>query len=345
VRDLHGLSDSGLGTLLLTFGLGAVTAMALSSGLIARAGAGRVASVGGIVMALLFPLWGVVSHWPLLLALAAALGAATGTMDVAMNAYAAQLERRWGRAIMSSFHGAWSLGGLGGALVAGVLASLGWGLTESLAPIACVVAAGGAAGLILPPLDGGPAQAAFRLPSRELAAVCALAALCFSGEGAVADWSGVYLNTVIGTDVAWATTGYTAFALAMVAGRLTGDAVVARLGPGRVVQLGGALAFVGLGIALAVPNRWVVDGGLIVVGAGLANIVPVVFSAAGRIRGTAGVAMVSTTGFAGLLVAPPLLGNVADVAGLRLALSLVLVSIAAMALLGGAVGRRDVGPA
>jgi len=337
VREAYALSDSGLGFLLLAFGVGAVAAMTMTSTIAARVGAARVASLSGVVQALLFPSMGLVAGGPALLAMAALLGAASGTMDVAMNAAASQLERRWGGPLMSSFHAGWSIGGLAGAGLAGVLTGLGWGLPETLAAAAIVIAVGGLCGLTLPALDG-PAQpgAAFRLPSRRLAALSLLAALCFSGEGAVTDWTGVYLNTVVGTDEAWATTGYAAFALAMVAGRLTGDVVVGRLGPDRTVRDGALLAICGLALALAVPNRWVVDGGCVLIGLGLANVVPVVFSAAGRTAGTGGVAMVSGTGYAGLLIAPPVLGNLADAVGLRLALTLVLAGYAAIALLAGA---------
>jgi MFS family permease len=342
VREAYALSDAGLGFLLLAFGVGAVGAMTMTSTLAARLGAARVASVSGIVQAVLFPVMGLVAGGPTLLAFAALLGAASGTMDVAMNAAASHLERRWGGPLMSSFHAGWSIGGLGGAALAGVLTGLGWGLPETLAAASVFIAVGGAAGLTLPALDGpAPPSVPFRLPSRQMAGLSVLAALCFSGEGAVTDWSGVYLNTVVGTDEAWATTGYAAFAMAMVAGRLAGDMVVGRLGPARTVRYGALLAMGGLALALAVPNRWVVDAGCIVIGLGLANVVPAAFSAAGRIGGTGGVAMVSGTGYAGLLVAPPILGNVADAVGLRLALLLVLGGFAAIAWLAGATRPTD----
>jgi hypothetical protein len=129
--------------------------------------------------------------------------------------------------------------------------------------------------------------------------------------------------------------------LTMVAGRLTGDAVVGRLGPARVLRFGGGLAALGFGIALAVPDRWAVDGGLVLVGAGLANVVPSVFSAAARMAGAGGVAMVSATGYASLLVAPPLIGNLADAVGLRLALTPLLLAAAGLMLLARAVGGRQ----
>jgi len=347
VRDLYGLSGTGLGSLLLAFGLGAIAAMAGTSALAARLGPGRVAAVAGLLLAPLFPLIAVAGDWPLLLALAALLGAISGTMDVSMNAYASQLERRWGAAIMSSFHAGWSFGGLAGAATAGVLTGLGVGLAATLATASGLAAAAGLYGLTLPVLDprrgrGGAAapRAVWRWPSLLLVGACALTGLSFASEGSVGDWFGVYLHTVLHTGAAWATTAYTAFALAMLAGRLGGDAVVRRLGPALTVRLGALLALLGFAFALAVANRFAVDAGLVLVGAGLANVVPVAFSAAGRLAGTAGVAMASCTGYGGLLVAPPLLGHLADAVGLRLALLAVLAGVAAMVLLAAAVAER-----
>jgi predicted MFS family arabinose efflux permease len=346
VKDAHGLSDSALGALLLAVGIGAVAAMSLTSALAARVGPGRLSAGAGLLLALAFPFIAVVPDRPGLLLLAALIGALNGTMDVAMNAAASALERRRGGAIMSSFHAGWSIGGLGGAAMAGALASLGAGLTPTLAAAAAVVAVAALCGLALPPPDGGPQpRTALRLPSRRLVGVALLAALSFAAEGAVADWFGVYLETVVGTDAAWATTGYAAFALAMVAGRLAGDAVVARLGPVRVVWVGGALATLGVALALAWPDRWVVDAGLVLAGAGLANIVPAVFSAAGRMAGTGGVATAAATGYAALLVAPPLLGNVADAIGLRPTLVLVLACTGAILPLARTVSARNAGGA
>jgi hypothetical protein len=341
IRLAHALSDAALGSVLLAFGLGAIVAMALGGTLAGRLGAARLAAIAGLLVGALFPLFALVAGRLPLLALAVVLGAVSGTMELCMNAYGAQLERRGGAPMMSSFHAGWSSGGLAGSMLSGVLAGLGWGLFATLAAGACVIAAGGLAGLALPALeDAPPPRRAFRLPSRRLAGLCLLAGLAFAAEGSVGDWFGVYLNTVVGTDAAWATTGYTAYALAMVAGRLGGDTVVGRLGPVRVVWLGAGLAALGLAAALAVPDRWTVDAGLVLVGAGLANVVPAVFSAAARLAGIGGVAMVSATGYASLLVAPPLIGGIADAVGLRLALALLPLATAGLMLLARSVGGR-----
>jgi MFS family permease len=344
LKEAQGLSDSALGAVLLAFGLGAVAAMPLAGGLAARLGAGRVAGGACLVLATLLPLPALAGSWPLLLAVGAALGMANGTVDVAMNAQASLVERRWGAAIMSSFHAGWSGGGLAGAALAGALAKAGWPLPAALALPALILAALGLCGLTSGVREAAaPRGPAFVLPSRALVGLCIIATLCFAAEGAVADWAGVYLRTELGTDAAWATSAYAAYSVAMALGRLSGDAVVRRLGPARVVRLGSLAAALALAVALLVPNSFAVDAALVVVGFGLSNTVPVVFSAAGHSQGTRGVAMAATLGYAGMLVAPPILGSIADAFGLRTSLALVATWTAAMALLAAAVaaGRPE----
>jgi MFS family permease len=341
LQEVQSLSDSALGVLLLAFGLGAMAAMPLAGRLAAGIGAARVAGACGLVAAPLLWLPAVIGVWPLLLAMCALLGAINGSMDVAMNARASAVERRGGKAIMSSFHAGWSLGGLAGSLAAGALARAGWSLALSLLFIGGILGILSAVGLWQRTREATlPAAAGFALPSRRLAAVCLLAAVAFAAEGAITDWSGIYLRTELGTDAAFATTAYAAYALAMGAGRVGGDAVVRRLGPVRVVWLGSGLAGAGLLGALLAYNPLLADVGFVLAGLGLSNIVPVVFSAAGRLQGTLGVAMLSTTGYAGMLIAPPILGSVADAVGLRAALGLVLLGLAGIAALGRAVAAR-----
>jgi sugar phosphate permease len=179
----------------------------------------------------------------------------------------------------------------------------------------------------------GPVAAGgkFALPGRAMVRIAAVAALCYVAEGAVADWSGVYLRTELGTDAARAASAYGFFALAMAAGRVGGDAVVRRAGARAVVRYGGGLAAVGFALLLAVPDPTVADASLAMIGLGLSNVVPLAFSAAGRLAGTSGIAMASTSGYAGFMASPPVIGAVADVLGLRLALLLVLAGVIAIA--------------
>jgi MFS family permease len=340
LKDALHLSDAAVGVMLFALSVGAVSAMPLSGWLAARIGAARLASIAGLCAACVLMLPSVAPGWLALLASAAALGMLLGTMDVAMNGHASAVETAWGAPIMSSFHAGWSLGGLGGSAVAGVLADAGVGLWAAYALPCTLVAALALPGLLLRHAKDRQAGGKLALPGRAIMAVAALAGLCFMAEGAVADWSGIYLRNVVGTNAAWAAAAYGFYSMAMAAGRLGGDAVVRRMGPLAIVRGGGALAVLGLTLMLAVPNPVVADAAMVLIGLGLSNIVPVVFSAAGRLQGTAGVAMAATTGYAGFMASPPVIGEVAELAGLRVALLLILAGVAALALLAGAVAVR-----
>lgn len=349
VKASHRLSDGQLGLVLLAMAAGAVLALPLAGGLVARFGSRRVTAAAaiGFCLALPLPLASPAVVW-LCLALLG-LGAANATLDVAMNAQAILVERRYGRAIMASFHGLFSLGGVAGAAFAGL--TMGLGVADRLHLPA--VAAGGLVAVVaalpalLPSERGTAGGPAFARPSRALAGLGTLAFLGLLAEGAMADWSAVYLRDALATTPAVAAQGFAAFSLTMAAGRFVGDRVVARFGPARVLRASGAVAALGLalGLALGEPRAAILGFGL--VGLGIANVVPILFSAAGRVRGgEAGMvlAAVATTGYLGLLAGPPLIGFAADLAGLPAALGLVSAAGAAIAL-GAAVLPDGGGPA
>jgi len=249
-----------------------------------------------------------------------------------MNAHAAEVERGWGAAVMSSFHAGWSLGELAGAAASGLLAGAGASLLFALALSGLVSALCGFAAFFMPDVPcRSPGQAGFAWPSRAMLRLCAMAAMSFAIEGSAADWSGVYLRTELGTSAALASMGLAAFAAAMVAGRLCGDLAVRRLGPVRVVRWGSAMAGLGLLGATAVPDATAAAAGFALVGIGTANTIPVLFSAAGR-NGPAGVAMAAMAGYSALMGVPPFIGLVSHALGLRAAL-LLLVAGAGMTML------------
>ena len=333
-----GLSATALGGALLCVALGAVLAMPLAGWLGAR-GLRRLMLGCGLLLAAALPLPGLAGGAAALGGTLLLFGALSGALDVWMNARAAELERRGGRAIMSSFHAAFSLGGLVGS---GVMAAAGWaglGVRAALAAMAllvtCMVLAHAA-------LDRTPSPAPARRPGFVwpgwpligLGVLCLLAFMC---EGAVADWSGVFLAQVAGFSVPAAASGYAAFSAAMVVGRLSGDAVVRRLGGGTVLRLGGLLAAAGFAVAIAAP--WAGALGFGMVGLGASNMAPVLFSAAARAgaAASAGVAAVATLGYGGMLLGPPLVGVVADVAGMRWAIGALLAAMLAIA----AAARRE----
>jgi hypothetical protein len=310
--------------------------MPVSGWLAARLGPARVASAAGVLMAAALCLPAIVpAGIPLLLA-GAVLGIGIGTMDVSLNGHAVAVEAAWGTPIMSSFHGGWSLGGLAGAAAASALAASGAGLAPSFILPALLVTLLSLPGFGLRDMVRA-AGGRLALPSRTLLGVTAVAALCFLAEGAMADWSGVYLRTVLDSDAAWAASAYGSYSVAMAAGRLSGDPVVRRLGAARVVRLGGGLAAAGLAIVLASPRALLADAGMALLGLGLSNIVPVAFSAAGRLRGTVGIAMAATAGYAGFMVGPPVIGAAAACIGLRQALMLVLAGLLGVAILARSV--------
>lgn len=337
LQDAKHLSAGDLGVVLFVLSVGAVIAMPLAGWIAGRVGPARLAALVGLCQAAALTLPALTPSWALLLASAALLGLAMGGMDVAMNGHASAVERAWGASIMSSFHAGWSCGGLAGASLAGALAARGVALPAAYAWPAVAVAALAAPALLI--RDTGPREAGghFELPSRAMLAVTLLAGLCFLAEAAMADWAGVYLHAALGADLARAASVYGFFAVAMATGRLPGDATIRRFGPVRVVRGGGALATLGMALMLAAPAAWLVDVALVLIGLGLANIVPAVFSAAGRMRGTAGVAMAATVGYAGFMTGPPIIGGAAQLAGLGNALLLVLACCAALAWLGRAV--------
>ena len=337
LREAAGLDEADLGIALLFISLGAVAAMQVAGRYAARIGLVRACWIGAIGLGAVLP-WPALAHggWRLLVT-ATVLGFAMGWLDVCMNAHAASMERRWGAAIMSSFHAGWSLGQLLGAAVAGLLAAAGLSLVPSLVVAGLLVAASGLAALRLTDGNEAPERVRFAWPTRAMLALCAVIGASFAIEGAVADWSAVYLRADLAASPATATTALAVFAGTMVIFRLVGDRIVRALGPVRVVLWGGLLAAVGLAVAILAPSVLLASAGFALVGLGLANTVPVIFSAAGR-KGAAGVAMVSTAGYGAMMAAPPLIGFVSHEWGLRAGLALMAAACLAMAALGRRVG-------
>jgi MFS family permease len=264
-----------------------------------------------------------------------AMGAANGLLDVTMNGYASGVERRWGLAIMSSFHAAWSGGGLVGAALGGALLVFGaqWSLGVAAALVATLAALVWAwlhEGDALPQLS----EAHIAPPVGALLPLCVAALLCMGCEGAMGDWAGVYLMETAQAPQAIAPIGFAAFSATMVVGRLLGDNAVRAWGRARVVRWGSLLAVAGLALAVVDPRLGPATLGFALVGVGLSNVVPTLFSAAAGLASVpaAGVAMVATAGYAGLLSGPVVIGAIAQGASLRLGIaSLILcVGVAAM---------------
>lgn len=339
------LSNGELGVALIGPAVGSLLAMPSTGWFIARRGSRWLTTLAALVLCLALPLPTLAPNLPALILALVLLGGANGVLDVAMNVQAVAVEERYRRPIMSAFHAVFSVGTLAGAATAGIVAGWGIGPTTHLVAaglLLAVVAIAASRRLLPAGTDDAGDGPAFSRPSRALAKLGVVAFCVLVGEGAMADWSAVYLRNTLGTTDAFAAAGYAAFAGAMVVGRFAGDRLTARLGPVRVVRGGGILVVIGLGLGLVVGQPWSALIGFAAVGAGLSCAFPVILSAAGRTPGLAtgaAIAAVATVGYTGFLAGPPVIGFAAELAGLRAGLGVVVLLGVAMIVLAGAVGR------
>lgn len=332
------LDEGQLGALLLCLGLGSVIGMPLSGGFAARFGCRRVILVAGILGCTALPFLAMAGS-PLALAAGLLLfGAGLGTIDVVMNIQAVIVERASGRPMMSGFHGLYSVGGIVGA--GGMTGFLALGLTPFVATIivfalAALLLVGFRSGFL--PYATDEESPAFAFPRGPVLLLGALCFILFLAEGSVLDWSGVLLNVDRGMDKVRSGLGYVAFATTMTIGRLAGDAIVQKLGAPRILLFGGLCAATGFALAALVPAWSVAILGFALVGVGASNVVPVLFSAAGRQKAmpeNLAIAAVTTLGYAGILAGPALIGFLARASTLPLALlavSVLLVVVASCA--------------
>ena len=351
----HAILEGMVGLIILALGIGAVSAMLLAGRLIGRFGSRRMVVVFGLLSAATFPLLILAPSLWLVFPLAAIMGGVTGTMDVSMNANSVAVERRLGRAIMSSSHGFWSLGGFaGGAL--GALAIARFGAAEQALVVggisALVVGIAGGAMMYDPPHAPDPAtdpatgkrrgQTFPRKPLLYL--IGAMALFTMVPEGAVLDWAAIFMQKDLGTSLAMAGFGYAAFSMMMAGMRFAGDRVRDRFGAVRTLQISGLAGALGMALAAGAPNGWVAIAGFAISGLGVANMVPILFSAAGNMPGLspgAGIATVTMMGYSGILVAPSTIGFVAQSAGFRLTFAVLAVILLVVVALAGKAEAAD----
>jgi MFS family permease len=352
VQHRLGLSAAQLGVALFGLGFGSLLSMPLTGVMIARRGSRPVVRVTALAFAAslaLLPLaWNLATLW---LALAL-FGAASGAFDVAVNVHGVAVERVYRRPILASLHATYSAGALVGAALGGLAAGLEIDVRVHLAVVAAVIAiVAVATGRSLLPAaeDRGSAgqRLVLRLP-RQLVALGAIAFLCLVAEGAASDWSAVYLAGPLDASPDVAAAGFAGFAAAMMLARFAGDRLVTRLGEVAMVRLGATLGAVGVAIGLIAHSIPVAIVAFACLGAGLAGIVPVVFRAAAThpdVPPGIGLAAVTTAGYTGFLLGPPVIGSAASVTGLPRALGLVVLATAGMAALAGhARVRRSSSP-
>lgn len=344
VKEARHLSSADLGGALMGAAIGGLAAMPLAAWLLARFGSRRVTRAGVLAAAAVLPLPAFGPGPGTIFAGLFLFGATGGLLDVAMNANGVAVQERYRRSIMAALHGLWSIGGLTGAAAAGLVARAGVAAPAHLVVVGVVMAVlGTLAGIWLAPTPPAAAARVFARPDRALLLLGLITFCGLFGESAASDWSAVYLRSAAHTTSAVAAWGYAAFSLAMAAGRLAGDRLVGRFGPARVTRVAALIGAAGLAAGLATPYVPLIIAGFVLLGLGVATVVPLTFSAAGRAPGHdpgTAVAAVATVGYGGWMIAPPVIGLVAQGTSLTFSLAVVAVVTALIAIPAGALGGR-----
>jgi MFS family permease len=339
------LSDGQLSWVLFGLVLGAMISMPVAGHLIARQGSRAIAFPAVLVFCAALTLPALAPNYVLLIAAAVFFGAVKGAVDVSINAQAITVENEVQRPIMSSFQAFWSLGGLGAAFLLSLAMNHGLPATFLMLVMAGLLflLTLSTLGCFLPDAPARDARpAGFIWPDSKLLRLAGLAFLALFSEGVLLDWSAVYARSVTEVSVATAPIAFAAFALSMAGGRFLGDFLIARLGPVRMLRVSGALMATGIAVAGLVQTWPAVLLGFATVGLGIANLVPILFGAAGRSHKNGagpGLATVTTLGYFGFLSGPPLIGALAAVAGLPVAFATVIAFGAIIATVGVSVIR------
>ena len=345
LRERLAIGEDVLGMLLLCIGIGSLLTMPLSGAAAVRFGCRRTLAVSASFFAVLLLALCRVESMVLAAVTLLFFGAMMGCIDVVVNIQAVLVERAVGRRLMSGMHALWSVGGFAGAGLFGIWVGT-LGLTSFVST--CI-----AAGIMLATLaffarhllpfggEGGGAMVA--VPKGIVTFVGVVACIAFLVEGAVMDWSGVFLTTVRGFDMSLAGTGFTVFSAAMLIMRLLGDATVQKLGQKPVVLGGSLLAFLGFLLVIFAPSQLLLYAGFFAIGIGSANIVPVFFSLLGKQKDmpiSMAVPAVSTLGYLGILMGPAAIGFLAHQTSLYSAFGLLAALVAVQALIAAYVYKK-----
>ncbi|MBQ7498914.1 MAG: MFS transporter [Selenomonas sp.] len=328
LRERLAIGEDILGLLLLCIGIGSLLTMPLSGAAAVRLGCRKVLTFASLAFAVLLFLLSQVSEILVAVPVLLLFGAIMGCIDVVVNIQAVIVEKASGRRLMSGMHGLWSVGGFAGAGLFGVWVG-GLGLSPTASTL---IAAGIMTGTILffarflLPYGGEAGGRMLAVPRGIVTFVGIIACIAFLVEGAIMDWSGVFLTAVRGFDMSLAGTGFTVFSAAMLTMRLIGDRLVQEMGQKRVILGGSLLALAGFLAVIFAPEAWLLYAGFFAIGVGSANIVPVFFSLLGRQKdmpiGLA-VPAVSTLGYLGILMGPAAIGALAHAASLYAAFGLL----------------------
>ncbi|MHA6249015.1 MFS transporter [Pontibacter sp. CAU 1760] len=343
IQQKMGLSEAALGGVLLALPVGLLLSLPLAGWVIAKVGSRRVVIFSAILYSAVLVAVGYSENTLQLVLALFVFGFAGNMMNISVNTQGVGVEELYQKSIMASFHGMWSLAGFTGAAIGTLMIGKGIApfqhflLIMLLSFIAIAIAS---RYVLRTDANTDADRPIFVMPDKsliDLGVICFFAMIC---EGAMFDWSGVYFKKVIGAESAWVGAGYTAFMCTMAGTRFIADWFTVRFGLKRILQASGLLTALGLLVAVLLPHLYTAILGFLLVGAGVSSVVPLVYSAAGKSKVMSpGVALaaVSTIGFFGFLIGPPLIGFVAGATSLRVSFTI----IAAMGLSVALVATRS----
>lgn len=333
IKTMLNFDEGTLGLSLLGMSIGALLMMPFSAWVMSKFGTGKTMFIGVIVATFTMALPAFATSFWSLVALLFLAGLLHGLTDVAMNAAAAAIEQTQKIRILSTCHGMFSLGGMLGAVLGSYLAGLGVSVQMHLMSVSIfmivVVLLFSKTLLNVEDVETEEGKL-FVLPSGALIGLAIVGFVIMMGEGAVADWSAIYIRDYLNGSAAMAGLGFAGFSLTMAIGRFTGDSIIPKYGSKAIIQFGSVLGAIGLAAVIFIPNIYVAIAGFTIIGLGFSCVVPILFSAAAKVPGVVpgtGIAAVTTSGIFGFLIGPPSIGMIANQFSLTFAYGCMMVLV------------------
>lgn len=335
------LNEAQLGSLLFALPIGLILTLPVTGMLLQHFSSRNIMMVGTLVFNLMLSLIGFVTHPWQLVVLLFIFGCSRNLMNISVNAQSVAIQKFYTRSIITTFHGIWSLAGFGGAALGALMVYLEILPSWHFLGVGVVLILTGFYAfpncLHQPPAPQSNGKR-FILPDRHLLKFGLISFAVMACEGTMYDWSGIYFEKAVHAPKGIVTAGYVAYMIAMSIGRFSGDKVVHKLGVVTMIKYSGLLVFSGLSLAAILPHPVSAGIGFMLTGVGVSCVVPLVFSMAGKSKSMSGgpaIAAVSTVGYLGFLMVPPVVGYLAHAAGLRWAFAIIAlfgIAITAMIL-------------
>jgi len=329
IQQKLNLNEAGLGMVLLSLPVGLMVSLPVSGFVVARYGSRYTAIIAALLYAILLPFLGmVVLAWQLVTVLFL-FGFAGNLLNISMNTQGVSVEALYGRSIMASFHGVWSVAGFSGAAVGAFMLSLSvspllhFGIITIL--VCCFVTVA-YKHLLTKDIHSDSKAPVFAKPDNALLKLGLIAFCCMVCEGTMFDWSGIYFAKEVQVPKSLTTLGYVAFMTTMAGGRFAGDRMSVKIGRKNMIRMSGLLIAGGLMLAVVLPYTIPATIGFLITGMGVSSVVPLLYSTAGRsgkVASGVALAAVSTIGYLGFLFGPPVIGLIAEAFSLRWSFALI----------------------